>query len=148
MLCISYRINPQKENIYILLDGASNHSLCRRSLSNYFAIKGDPTDLTVDLCTGVSTTTTREQKIMLYLSKLDGSFTMPISVTTCKRIGSIPPRRFDPTDYDHMRDIRFTEKYPVKGENSIDILIGEPYYSHLLIGGPILGKFSSWYLPG
>ena len=40
-----------------------------------------------------------------------------------------------------MKDITFTDQFPIKRDRPIDLLIGEPYYSHLMIGGPILGKF-------
>ena len=33
----------------------------------------------------------------------------------------------------------FTDKFPVRREMSIDLLLGEPIYSHLLVGSPVLG---------
>ena len=140
--------NAVKKKIRVLLDGASNQSLCRRSLLKFFEVKGEPTDLTISVCTGLSTATTREEKVTLKLtplhviqSKCHDKFSMPINVTTCKKIGMLPPRRFDPKYYAHLKNLQFTEKFPINGEMSIDLLIGEPHYSHLLMGSPILGKF-------
>jgi hypothetical protein len=38
-----------------------------------------------------------------------------------------------------LRNIVFTDKFPVRREMSIDLLLGEPIYSHLPVGSPVLG---------
>ena len=101
-------------------------------------VVGDPTDLTVNLTTGLSTTTTREEKIVLQLMNVKGSFSTTIEVISCKKIGMLPAINFKPEEYEHLKQIPFHDNFPIKREMAIDLLIGEPKYSHLLCGGPVL----------
>ena len=127
-----------KKRVRILLDGASNRSLCKRSLANLLEANGEPTDLTMQLAGGNVSKTTRESKVWLCLESLDGDYKIPIQVTTTKKVGMMPPINFNPKDFSHLSGLKFTEKFPVKREISIDILVGEPIYSHLLLGNPVL----------
>ena len=131
---------PHKKVVRVLLDSASNKSLCKRNLASLLDLDGEPTDLTMHLAGGNTSTTTRENQVALRLWSLDESFSLDVKATTTKKVGLLPPMLFNPRDYSHLRGIELTEKFPVKREMSIDILLGEPYYSHLLLGGPILGE--------
>ena len=108
-------------------------------------VVGDPTDLTVNLTTGLSTTTTREEKIVLQLMNVKGSFSTTIEVISCKKIGMLPAINFKPEEYEHLKQIPFHDNFPIKREMAIDLLIGEPMYSHLLCGGPVLDGYA---MPG
>ena len=105
-------------------------------------LDGEPTDLTLHLAGGHRSTTTREKKVWIRLESVAGDFSTDIQVTTTKKVGMLPPMLFMPHDYPHLRDINLTEKLPVKREMSIDVLLGEPHYSHLLRGGPVLGELN------
>ena len=126
--------------IRILLDSGSNKSLVRRNVANYLDLTGDPTDLTMHLAGGNTSTTTREQQVALRVEHHDGSFSTVIQATTTKKIGTLPPMMFRPKAYDHLRNIPFTDKFPMKRPIGIDVLLGEPFYSHILLGSPVLGE--------
>ena len=128
-----------KKKVRVLLDSGSNRSLCRRLVPRFLGVKGDVTDLCVQVATGLTTKTTREEQVWLRLSKLDGKFSIPVSLTTSQCIGDVDPIKFNPREYEHLRQLEFTETFPTKRSMAVDVLLGEPYYSHLLKGTPILG---------
>ena len=134
--------STDKKKVRVQLDSGSNRSLIKRNIPKCLDVIGDPTDLTVKLATGVCTTTTREEKMFIKLMNVQCSFQTTIQVITCKKIGMLPAVRFNPNEYDHLKDIKFTHQFPVNHDMPIDLLIGEPMYSHLLCGSPILNDYT------
>ena len=77
-----------------------------------------------------------ENVVEFELQNLRGDFVFPhkIAAITTKKVATLPPVLCNPSDYDHLRDVKFTEMYPQYNSRMIDLLIGEPYATHMLKG--------------
>ena len=85
-----------------------------------------------------------QKQVRFQLESLDGHYrSQMIAASTALEItGPICQITLNPQQYPHLKDITFTEVYPMSEstETTVDIMVGEPLYSDLLIGGPIRGK--------
>lgn len=132
-----YIMNPntmQLVKVRALLDSGSNTSLICTNTAKKANLRGYPTRLTMNVAGDHSVHLTQED-ISLCLVSLDKKFMSdPILATTIEKIGdSFPPILTNPKHYLHLKDLTFTEKYPVHGKRPFDILISEPYYSQLML---------------
>lgn len=67
----------------------------------------------------------------------------PVVATTISSIAQpVKPVEFNQQDYELLKNLRFTEQYPSHEELILDVLIGEPMFSHLCIGSAIVGSLS------
>ena len=116
----------------------STITLIRRSLAKSLNLLGPDIDLSLLLCGEVKSKMTRERQVRFQISKLDGSNKLDITGVTTQKIGHLNPVLSDPKDFKHIAKVVFTESYPCRARR-ISVLIGEPVYSRLITGPPILG---------
>ncbi len=85
-----------------------------------------------------------EKEVQFQLESLDGTYrTQTIHVSSAPEIsGPIHHVNLNPGDYPHLKDIEFTEMYPMTEDTDqiVDVMIGEPLYSEILEGTPIRRK--------
>jgi hypothetical protein len=74
---------------------------------------------------------TEAKESVLELQSLDETFSSnPMIVTTIHDIGEpFDPIPIDPATFTHLKNIKFTETYPLLEKRPFDLLIAEQYYS-------------------
>lgn len=135
--CRAYLVGPDgsKLLVRVALDCLSQEQLIRRDIAAELGLYGPPCALRMTVAGGKTTEATTESKVNFHIEALDGTYkTEPIRATTIKTIATpFDSIEFNPQDYEHMKDISFTETYPLK-HVKVDVLLGEPFYSHLECG--------------
>ncbi len=122
----------QRQVIRVALDSLSQISLIKRSLANDLGLMGPSYDLQLMVAGGGQTERTKEKRVHFKLQSLDNTFeSPPIEAVTIKQINTdFEGVHFNPSKYNHLKGITFTEEYPSETA-PVDILIGEPTYSFL-----------------
>ncbi|XP_059096827.1 uncharacterized protein LOC131891316 [Tigriopus californicus] len=143
---MTFLITPSGERLLVrvILDSWSEIPLIRRSVANFAGLDGSPTSLTMMTSGKQITQFDHQREVSFSLENLDGSYRTP-SITACTVPEiTVPIRKinFNPCSYDHLKGIQFTEPFPSEGNLVPDIMIGEPLYSHLLVGSPIMGRLN------
>lgn len=134
---ICFLMNPdtaQLIKIRALHDSGSNSSLVEKEVATKAHLSGPATHLIMNVA-GNNTVTSKQQEVSFCLVSLDKRFVSdPIVATTIEKIGEpFPPIKINPKLYDHLRNIKFTEKYPMHESRPFQVLIAEPYYSQLML---------------
>ena len=85
---------------------------------------------------GGKSTKTRELEVDITLRSLDGSTTIaPFKAVTAKTVvAPLPAVRLDTQQFDHLKDINFTESYPQENDADIDILVDVDVYLDMMRG--------------
>ncbi len=142
----AYIVAPDgcRQTVRVILDSWSEVTLIRRDTADTLGLNG--TECTLQLVTsGNKTQQFRHQKkVRFELESLNGNYrSQMITASTAPEIAG-PIRRitFNPKIYQHLKDITFTESYPKSAstDTMVDVMVGEPLYSDLLIGAPIKGR--------
>jgi hypothetical protein len=142
LLC--YAKNPitnKKVMIRVLLDSGANSSLITRSLYRKLDLHGEKISLQMNVA-GNQLIHSNQMETSIILSTLDHSFSTDcLLVTTIEQIGKpFAPILINANSYKHLRDINFTETYPIKVERPFDLLLSEPYYSSIMMPGQRLSS--------
>jgi len=141
--CIAWAMGPSGEKFKIrcFLDGGSEVSLITRKTSEMMGLNGKPTTLQLHGVLGAETPPTKEKIVNFRLMSLDEKYkSVLIEATTTKSISKdLREVPVSIEDYDHLRNLKFTEEFPRKS-TEVDIMVGLPYYAQLIAGQPIKGK--------
>ena len=143
LLANIYNIRNTKNSltVRILLDPGSNISFVLRSVARKLSLSGQDSIVTLNVASG-QRVVTKEKQVQFRLGPIDNAFIHKekFVATTLKKVGnSLPKILFDPVSFDHLKQLRFSEKFPSLTERNIDVLLGEPYALRLL-GELIKGK--------
>ena len=137
----------------VLLDSGANRSLITQRLFRRLGLDGDPFDFVMNVAGGEVVNSTQfvasfqiESVHGDHGSRSDagmsgacgasngGHLPMTIHGNTISVVGAqFPPVLVDPAKHKHLRDLVFTEKYPISHARTVDVLVGEPYYTHLML---------------
>ena len=119
-----------------LIDPGSQITIVQKSIATELGLKGPKRTLKAGT-SGAKTVVFKNMKVVNFkLASLDEEFVTEYNVeaitmpkVTCD-IGKIS---IDPKKFDHLKDIKFTEKLPMNNSTStkVDLLIGEPVTTHL-----------------
>ena len=136
--------NGSKQMVRILLDSGADICLIRKDVSDRSGLTGPISNLTLQVAGGGQVEKGRERQVNFKLESLNGQFiTQPIEGhTMSKVVENFSPVSVDPKQFVHLENLQFTEEYPRTSSAQIDILLGEPYYSDLILGAPIRGKIN------
>ncbi len=128
--------------IRILIDGGSEVNAIRTDVANMINLKGSKVDVRFEVLGGTQQVFNNQRKVDFRLkSILDNTRTPVMEAVTVPTITApINKIDVDPKDYKHLRNLQFTEIYPVQDQVRIDILIGEPLATYLIDGAPIKGS--------
>lgn len=140
----AFLVGPNKEQVKVrvLLDSQSQVNLVRKSIANRLGLNGPRCTLAMTV-SGGSTVRIKGQRIVKFqLKSLSGSFISPMveGCTTNQVAANQLPLEFDQNEYSHLKGIKFAEGAINSGSNEVDVLIGEPLYTHLIVDGPIRGR--------
>ena len=132
-----------KQKVRCFLDGGSQINLIVKQVCEQNKIKGPKRDLIIEGTQAIKTPTQSSQEVFIRLQNVNNSYTTRnFKAHTVPIITSpIQPILIEPKNYPHMKSItNWTEIYPMNDNSILEttLLIGEPLYSQLLIGGPIL----------
>ena len=128
--------------VRILIDSGSNVSLITRALALKLQLEGTMVKFRLNVASGEQVESFEKLVTVRFANKVTNIFSnTEFAVYTIKTIGKcLPPISFDPRDFQHLRDLVFTDKYPSDGTRAIDVLLGEPYASQLLSGQLLAGR--------
>ncbi len=140
-----------------VLDCGSQVSLVERNLATQLGLNGPSKRLLFEKAGG-SNHHSMESLVTFKVMALDGSYTSPpIKASTIEKIAnSFDGVMFDPAEFNHLKDLSFTEKMPSNAA-PVDLLLAEPIFSTLHLaekragrpGEPIAWKTSlGWVLSG
>lgn len=143
--CVGYiknPSNPEKIKVRFLLDAAAEQNLVRRQIAQVLGLDGPRQYLQMNVAGGGLSKRTQERNVQFQIQSLDGTFlSETVSATTILNIAqAVKPVEFTPNAYKHLEGLNFTETYPSGGELQLDVLIGEPMFTHLCVGPPITGN--------
>ena len=137
LICEIVAENNFKMRCRVLLDNCSNVSIVRRSVADKLQMQGEKTNLDILVTGGGGHTFKRQKKVQFRLASILSTYVTPFVVEAC----TMPTisQQFDridvdPADYEHLKDIEFTEPIPMsekyyENNKNIDILLGLPYQS-------------------
>ncbi|XP_059086815.1 uncharacterized protein LOC131883373 [Tigriopus californicus] len=130
--------------VRFLLDATAEQNLIRRRCAQDLGLDGPRQYLQMSVAGGGSSKRTQEKIVEFQIQSLDGSYTSnPIKATTISSIAQpVKPITLNRSNFAHLHDITFTEEYPSSGELGLDVLIGEPLFTHLCIAAPVTGLLS------
>ncbi len=128
--------------IRILIDGGSEVNAIRTDVADMINLKGSKVDVRFEVLGGTQQVFNNQRKVNFRLrSLLDNTKTPVMDAVTVPTITApINKIDVDPKQYTHLRNLQFTEIYPVQDQVRIDILIGEPLATYLIEGAPIKGN--------
>ena len=131
-----------KIKVRVFLDPGSDVCLVRRDVANQIGLDGPSSNLSLQVAGGMTLKETKEKEVSFKLEHLNGSFVSRTihAITKEKIVEDFSPIIIDPNQYEHLKKLRFTEGYPRKEKARIDVLLGEPYYTDIIVGAPIKGK--------
>lgn len=141
--CIGFIKTPfgaEKLKVRFLLDAAAEQNLITRRCAESLGLDGPCQYLQINVAGGGRSKKTQEKHVQFHIEALDGSFhSNIIEATTIPEIAqAVKPVLIHPNHFGHLKSIPFTEEYPSVGSLSVDVLIGEPLFTHLCIGSPII----------
>jgi len=125
----------------IFLDSGSEATLMRRDLAAKLGLNGPPHRLDLLGVGGIQLPPTDEKIVTFRLKSLKGDFISGemkayTKATLTEKIREI---RIDPSKFEHLKNLDFTEEIPRKADE-VDVLIGCNYYPHLMLDGIIKGR--------
>ena len=128
--------------VRLLIDSGSNVSLITRKLAVELQLDGIVCNFQLNVASGEMVESRENFVSVRFANKFTNVFDDQVfEMYTIKRIGkSLPPISFDPRNFQHLRDVVFTDRYPSDGPRDIDVLLGEPYASQLLSGQLLRGR--------
>ena len=137
---LAYIVGPDGHHmkIRIILDGASEITILRKSIADYIGLTGTPCVLRMVVSGGDQKTVFGQREVKFSLKSIDGKYHSPlISGCTAPKISEpLHPLNISPWKYEHLKKLTYTECLPQnklgKKELIPDLLIGEPVYSHLI----------------
>ena len=154
----AFIVNPdtgKKVLARVLLDSGANSSLITQKLFKRIGLEGKSFDFSMNVAGGETAHSTQHTAAFqlesvhaneYHCSRSNlggqenaggtngGHFRMTIHGNTIQRIGAqFPPVLVDPQQHNHLRDLKFTENYPIANARTVDVLLGEPYYTHLML---------------
>ena len=118
------------------MDSASECFLIQREIADLADLPGPKNSLTVITTGGDEKHYPKERQVEFLLRSLDGKFTTStISAATIPLVSQpLQGIHVDPKDWPHLRKIKFSESLPLKQRATINLLAGEPWFSHLDTG--------------
>ncbi len=142
----AYIIAPDglRQTAQVILDSWSEVNLIRKDTADELGLNGKECTLQVVTSGNKMQEFCHQKQVRFQLESLDGHYrSHMITASTAPEItGPICLITLNPQCYPHLKDIIFTEAYPMSEstETTVDIMVGEPLSSDLLIGSPIKGK--------
>jgi hypothetical protein len=126
--------NGQRIKVRVLCDTGSELLLIRRRIAKSLGIKGRECSLEMSLAGGSKSAVTQEEEIPLRLLSLDGTYVSAkllavTSKTITTPIAAVP---VDPSDFKHLKGLKFTETYPTADKREIDLMVDTSLYCDLL----------------
>lgn len=124
----------QRFKVRVLLDSGANASLINAKVARQAQLHGEKTMLVMNVA-GNSTLRSRQMVVEFGLISIDQSYVSPpITATTIESIGEpFQPIPTNVSNVAHLKDIKFTEDYPIWTHRPLDVLIAEPHYSQLMM---------------
>ena len=131
----------RKLPVRVCLDTGSALSLIRRDAARELGLEGTKCKLQLAVAGGGESKLSHEEVVCFKLSSLDGKYISPsIQATTTKTItSSIRAVKINTNDYEHLKNVKFTEKYPQAYDSRVDILLDTNVTLFLLNGAIIAG---------
>jgi hypothetical protein len=142
LMCYIVSKTGQKSKVRLLLDTACEITLIRRQVAEELGLRGKKTKLQLALAGDNLSEITQEEEIIFYLQSLDEKFkSRKLVGTTSKEVSSaVRAITFNPDQFDHLKGIEFTERYPNKAEMPIDILLDTSLVAEFQNGAAIKGS--------
>ena len=113
-----------EKKVRAFLDTGSNMNIVRRSVAE--GVQGKKSYFSPYITGGERIPPKQEKVILFQLVSLDGKYETPrfMATTSESPTTPFPPITFNPADYEHLKGVQFTEKYPREEFVSIDVLVG------------------------
>ena len=139
--------NGKKVRVRAMLDNQSGKHLVQKKSAKQIGLRGQKVDLKVEVVGKNEHTFHDGEEVEFSLESLDGKFlSEPIKAITVDHISSNINIPVNPKQYEHLKDLEFSEpKLPIM-DAEINVLIGEPLYSYLI--EPEMRKPPTMNLPG
>ena len=136
VICYAVAPSGKKLKVRCLMDQGSEISLLSREVAEKLKLKGQDMTLQMSVAGGGLSESSEEKEVSFRLEALDGSFVSdPIKASTSKLpVADIRPIPVKPKRFRHLRDVDFTEKYPVNKGRKVDLLLDTASCIQLLTG--------------
>ena len=147
LLC--YLVTPigVRKKIRIFFDSGSTCTLLRREIAEELGLDSSKKrDLLMCVSGGDLKKFRRQLVVSIKLESLDHSYITPFSIDDCVTSPiistDIPKITCKPSDFSYMNGFNFTESMPYDDSTyrTIDVLLGIPYYDHIVNIAPINGE--------
>ena len=127
-----------KMKIRIIMDSAGELNVIKKNVADAIGLNGDSCLLHMITTGGDVKLVKNQREVSFQLKSLNGNYISKqmFACTAPSICDPVPPMRIDPKNYNHLKNIEFTEPLPQCdhiGKNNIQyqLLIGEPNYSDL-----------------
>ena len=121
--------------ICVLFDTGSQRSYIRQNIVDSLQLDGPLEKLSVSTLGGdVSTKTMKNLSLSLYPRNGNKQPIILKALSIDKICDALPPLNFDPTEFDHLKNLEFADVYP-RGRETVDLLVGLDYYFDIVHGG-------------
>ena len=126
--------------VRIFLDTGSNMNIIRSSVAK--EARGKKSYFSPYITGGERLAPKQEKDIVIQLLSSDGKYESPkfLATTSDNPTAPFPPITFDPSSYAHLKNVKFTEKYPREQFVDIDILVGLQVWNAIDLGEQKRGK--------
>ena len=133
VLC--YLKNPlsqQLTKIRVLLDSGAEVTMIERGSTRRVGISGNNMSLSIGVAGG-GTVLKQLQEVAFQLVSMDKEYCSPPMVGLSSESIAIPFRsaNFNPKHHAYLKDLSLAEKFPNHETRTINLILGEPYYSML-----------------